>query len=193
MEIVNPGEKITLFPDNIETAPEVSGQTLNQGTLGPFVANSAGTQASALAIDCICTRGLGYMNDQGGISTHAVSLRFEAQPIDDSGNPIGDWFTIVSPYYSNATQTVQRFTHIVNVPPGRYHVRGMCTGGGGEDPRTMNEVAWAGLKAYLPSKLIYPDITLIALRIRATNALSQGSSRMFRVLHTRKLSVWQHI
>ncbi|MCL2122510.1 MAG: hypothetical protein FWH34_00320 [Desulfovibrionaceae bacterium] len=77
LEIVNPGESITLFPDNVETSPEVSGQSLNKETLGPYTANSAGTQTTALALDVIFPRGLGYMGS--GIGAHAVSLLFAGQ------------------------------------------------------------------------------------------------------------------
>jgi hypothetical protein len=148
-------------------------------------------------VDVVFPRGLGMLNPGGAgmeglpaLWHLGVSLCFEARPIDDYGTPIGDWFTLVAPYYSNATQTAQRFTHIVNVPPGRYQVRGYCTGGGEENQYYLNEVSWVSLKAYLPSKLIYPDITLIAVRILATNALSQQSSRLFHVLLTRKLPIW---
>ena len=205
IEIVNPGESIKLFPDNIETSPEVSGQSLNKKkpnqsdpnvleTIGPFTANSAGTRTNRLAVDVIFPRGLGYMNNYGGISTHDVTARFEARYLDDYGTPLGDWFELDEPdnptRYSKATLTPQRHTHRFAVPPGRYQVRARCTSGGAENNRLMNEVVWAGLKAYLPSKLEYPDITLVAVRMRASNALSQQSARLFHVLLTRKLKIW---
>ena len=193
IEIVNPGQRITLFPDNIETAGEVSGQSLNHGTIGPFTANSAGTQASAIAIDIVLPQGLGRMNQQAGgapIISHTVSVRFDYRRINDHGVPQGDFQTLFSTHYTNATRTAQRHTHITNVPAGRYQVRGVSTGGGHEDAYLMNEVVWAGMKAYLPSRLVYPDITMIAVRARATNSLSQGSMRQFRVVHTRKLPIW---
>lgn len=350
IEIVNPGQRITLFPDNIESSPEVSGQSLNKGIIGPFTANSAGTEASAIAIDVIFPNGLGRMNTGGGsaILTHGVSVRFDYRKIDNYGKPLGEWAELLSNYYSNATRTPQRHTHIVSAPQitgavsgvsgqdlrtgiagpfvtnpsgskavvimfdisfpdglyaeesytdyeggystsrvshtvevrfdyrridangnpasdwsmlfsksysggdgggmwggwgspqalnytesvnvspdryqvrayctagnqissnivnkvqlvamrctyqmpklsGRYQVRGVCTGGGQEDTYLMNEVVWGGMKAYLPSKLVYPDITLIAIRARATNALSQTTARQFHVVHTRKLPKW---
>lgn len=348
IEIVNPGQRVTLFPDNIESSPEVSGQSLNKGTIGPFTANSAGTEAAAIAVDVIFPSGLGRMNtDPGGspILSHGVSVRFDFRKIDNFGEPIGEWSELISRYYSAATRTPQRHTHIVSAPQitgavsgvsgqdlrpgivgpfvtnpagsnavtvmfdirfpdglyaweytsdpeggsssrrvshtvgvrldyrsidsngnptsdwsmlfsqrysspntgwgwgppqalnythtvnvdpnryqvrayctegnqissnivnkvqlvamrctyqmpklsGRYQVRGVCTGGGQEDTYLMNEVVWGGMKAYLPSKLVYPDITLIAIRARATNALSQTTVRQFHVVHTRKLPKW---
>jgi hypothetical protein len=190
IEIVEPGESITLFPDNIETSPEISGQSLNLETIGPITANSAGTLASELAVDVIFPRGIGYMNDRGGISPHKVSVRFEAQRLDEYGEPDEGWFELVSASYEAATMTAQRHTEKIKVPPGRYQVRGMCVGGGEENPRLLNEVVWAGLKSYLPSEMRYPGITLIAIKARATNSLSQSAARQFRVLHTRKLRMW---
>lgn len=193
IEIVNPGQRITLFPDNIESSTEVSGQSLNKGTIGPFTVNSAGTEASAIAIDVIFPNGLGRMNtDANGapILTHGVSVRFDYRRIDNFGNSLGDWQELLSTYYSAATRTPQRHTHIINITAGRYQVQGVCTGGGQEDTYLMNEVVWGGMKAYLPSKLVYPDITLIAIRARATNSLSQSTARQFHVVHTRKLPKW---
>lgn len=193
IEIVNPGQRITLFPDNIESSTEVSGQSLNKGTIGPFTVNSAGTEASAIAIDVIFPNGLGRMNtDANGapILTHGVSVRFDYRRIDNFGNSLGDWQELLSTYYSAATRTPQRHTHIINITAGRYQVQGVCTGGGQEDTYLMNEVVWGGMKAYLPSKLVYPDITLIAIRARATNSLSQSTARQFHIVHTRKLPKW---
>jgi len=230
IEIVNPGERITLFPDNVETAEEVAGQTLNQGVIGPFTANSAGTQTTAIAIDIVFPRGLGFMNDKGGIDSRGLTVRFDYQEINDQNQPIGPMYELASRKYENATLTPQRYTFIINVPQGRYRVQGYCvsfgystsrqvwhdewvpqpgTEDGGyynswsewiadwtelgcafEDNRTMSEVQWVGMKAYLPSKLVYPDLTLIAVRARATNALSQQSARQFQVLWQRKLPKW---
>lgn len=193
IEIVNPGQRITLFPDNIESSTEVSGQSLNKGTIGPFTANSAGTEATAIAVDVVFPNGLGRMNtDSGGapILTHGVSVRFDYRRIDNFGNSLGEWQELLATYYSAATRTPQRHTHIINVAAGRYQVQGVCTGGGQEDTYLMNEMVWGGMKTYLPSKLVYPDITLIAIRARATNALSQTTVRQFHVVHTRKLPKW---
>ena len=351
IEIVNPGQRMTLFPDNIESSPEVTGQSLNKEIIGPFTANSAGTEATAIAIDVIFPGGLGRMNTKGGgtpILAHGVSVCFDFRKIDNHGKPIGEWAELFSRYYSAATRTPQRYTHIISAPQitggvsgvsgqdlrtgitgpfvvnpagtkavtvmfdirfpdglyaeerytdseggshsrrvshtvgvrldyrridsngnpisdwsmlfsqryttprtgsgwggwirpdplnythsvnlapdryqvrayctegnqissnivnkvqlvamrctykmpklsGRYQVRGVCTGGGQEDTYLMNEVVWGGMKAYLPSKLIYPDTTLIAIRARATNALSQNTARQFHVVHTRKLPKW---
>lgn len=193
VEIVNPGQRMTLFPDNIETAPEVSGQSLALEMIGPFTANSAGTKTTAIAIDVIFPQGLGRMNQQAGgapIISHTVSIRFDYRPMDDHGSIIGDWQTLIATSYTNATRTPQRHTHIINIQEGRYQVRGVCTGGGQQDPYLMNEVVWGGMKAYLPSKLVYPDITMIGIRARATNALSQSSMRQFHVTLTRKLPKW---
>ncbi|MDR2489766.1 MAG: hypothetical protein LBD42_09830, partial [Desulfovibrio sp.] len=119
IEIVPPGQRITLFPDNIESSPEVSGQSLNRGVLGPFTANSAGTEASAIAVDVILPGGLGRMNtDPGGssIKAHSVSVRFDFRKIDNHGEPVGAWGELLSSRYTAATRTPQRHTHVVSAP-----------------------------------------------------------------------------
>jgi len=72
IEIANPGERVTLFPDNIETANEVAGQDLRRGMIGPFAANSPGTEITAIALDIMFPRGLGYMNDKGGMDARVL-------------------------------------------------------------------------------------------------------------------------
>jgi hypothetical protein len=97
----------------------------------------------------------------------------------------------ISDYIVNRTLlSAMRCDYRTQALSGRYQVRGVCVDGGQDDAYLMNEVVWGGMKAYLPSKLVYPDITLIALRARATNALSQATARQFHVTHTRKLPKW---
>jgi len=51
-------------------------------------------------------------------------------------------------------------------------------------------VVWAGLRAYLPETRAFGNITLIALRMRASNNLSAQASRKINVISTRKLPIW---
>lgn len=197
IQIVNPGERLTLFPDNVETSPEVAGQSLNGGAvLGPFTVNAAGTKASALALDVVFPRGLGWMpsNIPGyngpPMIGHNVGVLFEYRAIDDYGAPLTGFMTLHATTYNDATQTARRFSHYFNVSPGRYQVQGRITHGDESDMYHLCETVWAGLRAYLPSKAVYPHETVLGVRIRASNSLSQQSARKFQALCTRKLPTW---
>lgn len=190
-EIVEPGADVTLFPSNVVNSVEVAGQEPETGVpLGPFVASAEGTQANELAFDIVLPRGLYYANDNGGLDSRTVSFVCEAQPIDDAGDPTGSWITVGSETISAATTTPIRRTYRYGVFPARYQCRVTRTTAKVEDTRTGNDLAWAGLRSYLPGSQQYGDITLIAMRMRATNNLSQQASRKINLIVQRKLPVW---
>ena len=198
-QVVQPGGSVTLFPTQVVTSVEVSGQELtwnttvtpNAGdTLGPFVANGAGTTANTIGIDIIASRGLYYANDDGSLSTRSASWRVEVQQIDDSGAPIGGWSVVGNETLSAATTTPQRQTYRYSVTPGRYQVRAVRTDAKLTDTRSANEIVWGSLRAYLIGGNSYGQITLLALRMKASNNLSQLASRKINVICTRKLPIW---
>ena len=77
-QIINPGQPLTLFPANVETSDEVSGQELEtNATVGPFVANAAGTTANRLAVDVVCSRGLYYVDGDGFVTVEIGSGKYD--------------------------------------------------------------------------------------------------------------------
>lgn len=190
-ELVAPGGSVTLFPTEVETSGEVAGQeALTSTTLGPFVANDAGTVTNALAIDVVMGRGVYYATDSGGLSSMTVQWHVEARTIDDSGTPTGSFFTLGTESYTAATTTPQRKSYRYSVPSARYEVQFTRLDTKQTDSRYGHELAWTGLRAYLPSTQDYGQVTLLAMRLRATNNLSQQASRKINVIATRKLQTW---
>ena len=86
----------------ITNSVEVSGQELkaaneardNDGWVGPFVLNKAGTAVSTIRLDKSCPRGLYYANDDGSFASKTVEWNDQARKIDDNGAPIGGWFSL---------------------------------------------------------------------------------------------------
>src|SRR3546814_12745688 len=57
--------------------------------------------------------------------------------------------------------------------------------------RAGHEVRWGEARGYLAGGVTFPDnVTLLAIRMRATDNLSQRSSRLINCIVTRKLPVW---
>ncbi len=194
-EVIPPGAAITLFDADVVTAPEVAGQELlavsNGGeTIGPFIANPAGTLVEQLSIDILFPRGLYYANDTGGLETRSVSWRVEAQGVNDSGEPLGDWFVLGEQSHSAATNTALRFTFDYPVTPGRYAVRATRLDSKDTSARAGHELRWGALKAHLAGQPDFGEVTLLALRMRATDNLSQRSSRLVNCIVTRRLPIW---
>jgi sulfur carrier protein ThiS len=195
-EVVPPGSPITLFDADVVTAPEVAGQELlavsdGGDIIGPFVANPADTQAERLSIDVLCPRGLYYANDSGGLETRSLSWRMEAQAIDAEGEAVSDWFVLGQESHSAATNTALRFTFDYSVTPGRYAVRATRLDSKDTSARAGHELRWGALKAHLVGQPEFGDVTLLALRMRATDNLSQRSSRLVNCVVTRRLPIWE--
>jgi len=190
-EVVQPGGTLTLFPANVVTSSEVAGQEMLTGTyLGPFVANAPATQCNAIGVDFVMPRGLYFANSSGGLDDVSVSYQVEAQPINDAGASIGSWVVLGTETFTAATSTPQRLSKRYGVGAGRYQVRVRRNDTKLTASTYGHEIAWAGLRAYLPETRNFGQVTLLAMRMRATNNLSQQASRKVNVIATRRLRTW---
>lgn len=235
-EVIQPNGTLSLFPANVITSVEVSGQSLTPAYLGPFVANAAGSVANFIGIDIIAPRGLFYANDDGSLASVSAGLQVETRLIDDLGAPLGDWVvqsggTVYSPWsdwticqengtntdvieyrpyqsrsswdyqkrtrvasigtiFTARTATPQRYSLRYPVAAGRYEVRCYRTDVENTASRVGHQLVWGGLRAYLTDTRTFGDVTLIAMRMRASNNLSMQNSRKVNVIATRKLPMW---
>lgn len=190
-EVVNPGEALDLFPAAVATSVEVSGQEAITSTwLGPFIANSAGTEATRLAVDMVCPRGLYLAEANGSLSGLSITFTVQARPIDSDGVATGAWVTLATETVSAATSTPQRYSFGYAVTAGRYEVRLQRTDTKNTSANAGHEISWAGLRAYLVADNDFGEVTLLGIKIRATNNLSQQASRKINVTCTRKLYTW---
>ena len=190
-EVIQPHGRCTLFPTNVVTASQVSGQTLTNGEfIGPFPASDPEMYCNTIGVDVVMPKGMFYANDEGGLDPVHISVRFEYAPIDMYGNPTAGFSTLGTESWTLATNTPQRFSRRYSVPPGRYQVRATRVGAENTEARYGHQVVWASLRAYLPDTTDFGDVTLIAMRMLASNNLSQQSSRKVSVTSTRMLPIW---
>lgn len=190
-EVVNPGTKVTLFPANVITATEVSGQEMLTNTaVGPFIANPAQTQTNAIAVDVVAPRGLYYANDDGGLNSVSTTFKVEARTVDDSGVAIGSWVVLGTETITAATGTAQRKSYRYEVAKARYEVKLTRTDIKNNNSRYGHEIDWVSLRSYIPDSQEYGDITMLAVRMRATNNISSQSARRINCIAQRKLPIW---
>lgn len=156
---------------------------------GGFIANDGATQAYSLGLDFVMPKGLFYANTDGSLANVSLSVAIEIRPVDDAGAPTGSWVSYGTVTYSGATATAQRKSERYGVMPGRHEVRVRRTTAKNTDTKYGYDVMWAGLRAYLVGPTTYPDVTTIAVRMRASNNLSVVNSRRIAVDATRKLPV----
>lgn len=196
IEFVEPGNPVTIFPDNVISSQEVSGQELfapndaeYRGAIGPYTTNPPGTKTNKLLLDFVFQQGLGHYNNNGGLEGFTVSWRIEYRSVDDFGNPTSGWAVLDAPSMHMATVTPQRITKTYNVAEGRYQCRVVRTSNTSGDGRTMDMLTWGAMRAMLPGTYEYP-ISCIAFSIKASNALTQNASRQFSAIVTRKLPLY---
>lgn len=198
-EVLAPGETVTLFDPQVVTALEVAGQEAvapneldagDDGWLGPFVICDAGDTVDAIGIDAAFARGLYYANTSGGFDSRTVTWEVQAQAIDDDGDALDDWFALGSESVTAATNTPQYRSYKYAVPSARYQARLRRTNNIDTSAQAGHEMRWAQARGYLDVAQNWPSITMIAVKMRATDNLSNRTSRALKVLSTRKLPVW---
>jgi len=167
-----------------------SGNVVIVTVLGGFVVNAAGTDITAIGFDIVLPRGLYYANDSGGLDNVTVTYAGQYREIDDSGSPVGSWTDAFSQTVTLATTTPQRFSQQVGVATGRYEARFARTNLKQTDTRYGNDVNWAGLRGYIKGSQNYGNITMLAMKLKASNQLNQTSSRRINVVCTRMLPTW---
>ncbi|EME69942.1 hypothetical protein H261_11074 [Paramagnetospirillum caucaseum] len=198
-QVVPPGAAVTLMDAWVVTAVEVAGQELkgpNQltngetGWVGPFVANPAATTAHHIGIDVVFTNGLYYANNSGTLDPKTVNWEVWGRRIDDLGAALGDFILLAAETYTAATNTQIRLSYKYAVASARWEVRLRRINDRDQDGRTAHEIRWGEMRSYLEGSPDYGDVTLLAIKMRATDNLSQRSSRLINGIVTRKLPIW---
>ncbi len=190
-QIIRPGQTNTLFHDDVVSSNEVAGQELLKDTIsGPFVINPTETTITKIEIDIALQRGLYYANDDGSMGNLTISWKVEARKIDDEGLAIGSWVQIGSESITSSSHNGIFKTYTYNVSEARYEVRATRLDEKNTSSRAGHEIRWAAAKGYVVSEPNYNNVTLLAIKMQATDNLSQRSSRMINCIVTRKIPIW---
>ena len=194
-EIVEPGEKVTLFPTVVYTSDEVGGQEMEYNIyVGPYVLNPSTTTVTKIAIDVEFPRGIYDIDGDGDIDDNAIAWQVEAQTVDDDGNPLGNWQIIGSHSLNEETTTPQRRTYFYNVAEGRYQIRLIRTNNYDDDHNIVGDVIhWSTARGYSSYDEDYGDVTLVAMRMKATDNLANQTNQQVNFIVTRKLPAWDPV
>lgn len=212
IEFLAPGDKMTIAGSinagdftitNVDIASKrwiefgttfASGTATNSYTLdnwiGPYVANPNNQGTNQIKVDIILPRGLYYANDSGGLSNASVSYEVQAQPINNFGVATGPYVSLTGETFTLKTVTPQRYTRSFDLSLGRYQVRLRRLNQKQHDSRYGDEIQWQALRAFIPDDNTFADVTLLAVKIRATNQLSSQSSTQINVIESGKIPVW---
>jgi hypothetical protein len=185
-QICKPGQKVTLFPTHVQTSSEIGGIELlgtneeDHDWSGPFNIVNADNTAYRLELDLSFRQGL-YKTDKGNLSNQTVTALFEYRQISKTGSPIGDWQTLTEFTQTLATVDSKRFTVAVDVPTGRYQVRGKRTNAKPSDFKIRDTLTWESARAFISTEQNFGNVTLLALKLQASNNLNDNSRNNFNV------------
>jgi sulfur carrier protein ThiS len=162
------------------------------GYVGPFPVNATNTDLQAIGLDILFAKGL---TNNG--AEYTVGVEFQARPIDNNGDPTGPgtWTTLGTESITRNNLSAVRVSFRYNPPTSadRWEVRVRRTTSSPFNANIPDEATWAGMRAYLPSVGTYADVTLYALRVKATEQIPQDVARQINIIATRKLPVWNGI
>ena len=193
-QIINPGENNTLFDEDVVTSSEVAGQELLKGTVcGPFVLNPTESIINKIEIDVAFQRGCYFANDDGSMGEKTINWQIEVRRIDDEGNGLTDWFVLGTENLTSNNHNAMYRTYTYPVEKGRYEIKATRLDDKDENVRAGHEIRWASAKGYIISEKDYGNVTLLAIIMRATDNLSQRSSRLVNCIVTRKLPTWSPV
>jgi hypothetical protein len=200
VQLVEPGDDVTLFPVNVETNSEVSGiELVDTAFHGSFIANTAGTLATRLLVDFIWPQGAWVRRTANDSRIYAAQthLEIQARTVDAAGAPTGVFGTIYSQVHTLARESTIRLTVALDIAPGRYEVRARrvnipaASPGGLAPGLTGNDaVVWTALRAHIQGPQAFQGVTVLAVKAEAGASLQGLTNGTLSVIGTRILEGW---
>jgi hypothetical protein len=195
LQIVEPGDPVTLYPVNVVTADELGGSELSTAFTPGYIVNAAGTSAKQLLLDFVWPGGA-FVTYKDRTLAATTGIEIQARTVDDAGAPTSAWATVFAKAYTHTKQSQIRVTERVDVAPGRYEVRGRRTNPSVEESNLAkvngtDAVTWTALRAHIAGPQSFPRVTTLAVKGVASKRLSGISGGQLRVIGTRILPVWR--
>lgn len=189
------------FPDpNVVNVLEISGQELIlkeatntsffETAIGPFTINPAETKINKVQLDFVATRGLYDLDDEGEFIEVSLRIQYGLQLVDDLGANMGsEILTTIEMKGSDNEQIRQTFEKVI--APGRYKIRIGRKTTNRTESQVADTVILQSVKGFLADDPInFGNLTMLAVKMRATNNLSSRSSRKINCVVTRKIREW---
>ena len=192
--VIAPGGSLSLVAANVVTSAEISSAELTATIQGPYAACGPGFTVGVIGIDIVID-GLGHQNGSS-MDTVTVTVRTDAQVIDNYNHPIGAWVTLGKETIAGATTSQLRrsFKYDVNALIGtgkRVQVRCVRVDTKDDSLSVANAPKWAGMRAYLNEPAPLADsATYLEVKAKASEQLSGLSQRKIAVVWRRKLRTW---
>ena len=201
INVIQPYEFASAFDNNVFTSSEVSNLQLfatNQHLIeevgwpstndgkwqGPFNANPIGTVTTKLMLDFEFPSGLhdSYASGDKIYRTVTWEVQYRSVTRATDGSITYGSYTSLSYSKRDWRLTPLRFTYSINVPSGAYQVRARRTSiQYDSEGRGATTLKWQALRAKLPNKLTFGNLTLVMLKAKAQDGLTDSAAKRFRV------------
>lgn len=158
--------------------------------VGNFLTVPSDAVAQDVGVDFLFPRGLGEMNNDGVIVNRSIKWEVRVRPAGSTDPYQSHEFTL-----TKADNTPQRVTYWLKkemgLSPGRYEMGARRVSTVTNSTKVFDEIQWMGLKSVIQSTYRNDHETIITLKIKATNALSQQANQQYWNDSTRIIPVRQ--
>lgn len=204
------------FHENVITSPEVGNQEFvdTGDSAGAFATCKPGQKGSKFQIDIVFPGGQTNPNSDGDVGGRLTQFTVTYYEIDDNDNQVGSVYTssVVAATTNNTTVTGPNITTITTTSASaqnktaisspirrsylytaprsaRWAVKITRDSNAPNGKNGTDRFIWAGLRLYAdyPSGSVYGNVTLLAVRIKASQGLGSDASARIRVKCTRRL------
>ena len=190
-QICLPGQPVSLLPATVYSTA-ISAE-LDADWTDAAITNPPGTLITKIGLD-FAFNGLAVIGKSDGeLYDMNVQVLARVRGINDAGTPTGDWVEVISHIYTDNTVDVIRDTQYATVMPGRYECQVMVSpapfeGGKDADGNTVRMTcSWGGLRGYNEAAVDYGDVTLLAVRLKANEMLSDQQTQQISCIGSRQI------
>ena len=186
--ILPPGTSPIIIKNVVWTCGALGGQELMVDWITAVV-SAPGTAASYIGFDVVCPAGLSRYDEEGNACNYSVVFQAEIRHVDDFGAALSAWVQVSFTILTSASPTALRRTYKYPVTDGsgRYEFRIRRTNVKSTDAKITDTISLGAVRAYGREHPGYGDVTMIELKIMATEQLNGDVSSKVNVIATRKL------
>lgn len=185
--VINPSGAYTTIDRLVYTPSAISGQELLTSWL-TVVVTAPNVEISEIGFDILFPNGLIHYRSSGKLHHGTVGIQAQVRKINEHGNALTDWANIKSKTYQNTTTQILRYTLKCSAfGAARYEFRIRRTNSPSTSSRVIDKCCIEALRGYGADQPDYGDVTLIEIKIKATERLSGSVARKINCVATRKL------
>ena len=185
--VINPSGAYTTIDRLVYTPSAISGQELLTSWL-TVVVTAPNVEISEIGFDVLFQNGLIHYRSSVKLHHGTVGIQAQVRKINEHGNALTDWANIKSKTYQNTTTQTLRYTLKCSAfGAARYEFRIRRTNSPSTSSRVVDKCCIEALRGYGADQPDYGDVTLIEIKIKATERLSGSVARKINCVATRKL------